>query len=417
MEKQNAASETEYWRAEVKKVFRDFFLLFVTVAVVLIAAGTLAWFASNKEVGGNNMQISTEVPEYVQISVGRTTDHPLNDAADLLVLTDQTGEVQAPREQGDEGNGYDWSNRIIVSNYYRFGRLIPASSDSGEHILFTPDASGTGRNLKNEARFYLADGKKDGDLKALSEIAKSGVDDDSLMATAHVLASASEKEAEEFWEGYRYATSWYNTNDDGYYADIPVWLRTNAEAAVSLGIEGYVTAKNGVIVAETENLEEENSDALYKAVRVAILREQDSRLVPVASADESGKEKNVIPLQNVAEYGETGQSILDSKNYTVTRDTGDERDDGQLYGIRLADEEHITDGIRQSANYEEYDPYNGESVITLAAAGEAENGEWGTAAKLIIRIWLDGDDKDCWNETAGQDWSIHLRFYKLENNS
>lgn len=398
---QDEISDREYWQQEKEKAIWNLLIFLAAVVIVAIAVGTAAWFASNKEVSGSNMQVITEVPEYVQISVGRTSDRIVNDAADLLALSQQA--VQAPRETAEAGS-YDWSNRVNISNYYRFGRLIPASSDSGRYILFTPDAAGAGKNLKSQPRFFRADGGNDGDIKTVQGIAQNVADTDPLMATAHVFTSAAEKEATSFWDGYRHSTSWYNTNDDGYYTDIPVWLRTNAESDISLYVEGYVTKKSGELQSE------EAPDALYKAVRVALLQEQNGELIPVVVADGNGKAKNIIPVQNADDYGSSDQSILDSENYTVTRDTGGTITDDKLFGVRLLNPA----SIQQAANYVEYLPYNGESVVTLPAADDQGESGWGEAQKLVIRIWLDGDDKDCWNATAGQDWNIHLRFAKLE---
>ena len=50
----------------------------------------------------------------------------------------------------------DWSNTVDVSAYYGFGKLIPASSITGENIIFTPDASGVGKTVKQSAKFYQA---------------------------------------------------------------------------------------------------------------------------------------------------------------------------------------------------------------------------------------------------------------------
>ena len=401
-------SEREYWQQEKEKAIWDLMIFFAAVVIVAIAVGTAAWFASNKEVGGNGMHVLAEVPEQVQISGGKTTDKTLNDSEDVLVLSD--GVVQEPRETGADSRN-DWSNQFQVANYYRFGRLIPASSDSGKHILFTPDAAGNGKKLKTNARFFVADQKTDGDLKALSGVARTqsdaNADTDSLMATAYAFPDSAAKSVEDFWTGYSSSTIWFNTNDDGYYVDIPLWLRTNARTPVSLYVEGYVTKKDGSLATE-----EGDPDALYKAVRVALLKEQNSGLIPAVTADTEGKAKNIIPLQNATAYGMSDNSILDSKNYTVTRDKTDEITDGKLYGLGLSDALYTNGGILQAGNYTEYMAYTGETVVTLATP--EEEAEWGEKQKLILRIWLDGEDKDCWNETAGQDWSIHLKFVRAE---
>ena len=85
------------------------------------------------------------------------------------------------------------------------------------------------------------------------------------MATAHVDTTSS---GNDDWmtadtPTYSKATSWSDTNDDGYYVDIPVWLRTSSKESLAVYVSGFVTDKT------EENLED--TDDLYKAVRVAIL--------------------------------------------------------------------------------------------------------------------------------------------------
>lgn len=53
----------------------------------------------------------------------------------------------------------------------------------------------------------------------------------------------------------------------------------------------------------------------------------------------------------------------------------------------------------------------GTTVIDLTAAANKGTGvEYGAGKQYIIRVWLEGEDPDCYNETAGQDWSISLKF-------
>ena len=423
---------------ERKKIISNLVLLMAAFFVAFLALGTLAWFRMNKIVSGEGVSVFMNVPDGVQISLGRTgvnangavSDRAVNDPDDLLWLEpDENGEnwkIVAPRNNED-GDAYDWSEWINVSNYYTFGKLIPASSVSGENILFTPDAVGNGRKIITVANFYLANGKTDGDLKAVKgKLAEGETDGDGLMTTVHVYRSDDGKN-DSFWNGYRCRSTWYDTNDDGYYVDIPLWFRTNSKVSKSLKVDGFITKKDGSLATQT--LEgEEDPDSLYKAVRVALLVENgDGSLIPAVPAKD-GFERNIIPLQNAVSYGETGHSIVDSKNYTVTRDTDDERDDEALYGIQKT--EDMEGGVKQSENYAQYYTYGAENasegqnegtssgtlpaVLVLAAAGTSENdGVWSETSKVIIRIWLDGDDQDCWNETAGQDFSIHLRFSEL----
>lgn len=57
-------SDREYWQQEKKKVIWDFLIFFAAVVIVAIAVGTAAWFASNKEVGGNGMAVSAQAMPY-----------------------------------------------------------------------------------------------------------------------------------------------------------------------------------------------------------------------------------------------------------------------------------------------------------------------------------------------------------------
>lgn len=53
-------SDKEYWQQERQKVIRDLLLFFVALIIVAIGVGTAAWFASNKEVSGNNMVVAPQ---------------------------------------------------------------------------------------------------------------------------------------------------------------------------------------------------------------------------------------------------------------------------------------------------------------------------------------------------------------------
>ncbi|MBQ1433447.1 MAG: hypothetical protein IIZ09_10160, partial [Ruminococcus sp.] len=48
-------------------------------------------------------------------------------------------------------------------------------------------------------------------------------------------------------------------------------------------------------------------------------------------------------------------------------------------------------------------------TIEVTKAAPDNNG-YGTAKQYTIRVWLEGEDQDCWNATAGQDWKIALKF-------
>ncbi|MBQ1388125.1 MAG: hypothetical protein IIY78_00675 [Clostridia bacterium] len=67
------------------------------------------------------------------------------------------------------------------------------------------------------------------------------------------------------------------------------------------------------------------------------------------------------------------------------------------------------------ANYACLTPTSAGSSQSVVATipGSTTSGNYGAEKKLIIRVWLDGEDGECWNDNAGQDWAISLRFSKL----
>jgi len=40
---------------------------------------------------------------------------------------------------------------------------------------------------------------------------------------------------------------------------------------------------------------------------------------------------------------------------------------------------------------------------------------YGAARKYYVRVWLEGEDPECWNANAGQDFNISLKFTKIES--
>ena len=85
-----------------------------------------------------------------------------------------------------------------------------------------------------------------------------------------------------------------------------------------------------------------------------------------------------------------GDSILDW--YTTTDNNGAV---GSLNGTKAS----------YTASPTKYTEANG--FVTLKPG---TGGEYGDATKFVVRVWLEGNDPDCWNETAGQDWYINLKF-------
>jgi hypothetical protein len=366
----------------------------------------------SREVEVKNIQMTATVPEDIQISLGKigttaavgtasttTADGAL--AMNTGFLMTSSGSVVAPREDGVENNDIDWANSVDVSAYYGFGKLIPASSINGEDIIFTPDANGVGKTVKTTAKFYQAADAGTPKNEA-SELAGTGgtVGSGTLNATAHTYTSATDRSTTWLGTTYQKASAWNNTNDDGYYIDIPVWLRTSS-ASVTVGVQAYVVdvaatdAANALAVANTATAADEK---LYKAVRVAILDEDgaaDSNLIPVADGDGT---------LSTAGDKYTGASVLNW--YTRSASTNPDTNANAQQALKST-------GTSNAGEYDDPEIYAGASTAVATLTSSGTGTAYGNAVKVIIRVWIEGEDPDCWNETSGQDWSINLKFIKI----
>jgi hypothetical protein len=388
----------------------------LTASAMMLSSATYAWFTMSREVEVKNIQMTATVPEDIQISLGKigTTD-------DVSEMSTSTGDgslamntgflmtsanaVVAPREDGVDNNDIDWANSVDVSAYYGFGKLIPASSISGQNIIFTPDANGVGKTVKSTAKFYQAATAATAGSEATVLAGTNGtVGDGTLNATAHTYADVTDRTAT--WAGttYEAASAWNNTNDDGYYIDIPVWLRTSSES-VSVGVQAYVVdVAADDAVDELAGADDATADGekLYKAVRVAILDGTAatagtaiSNLIPVADGDGT---------LSTAGDKYTGTSVLNW--YTRSANTNPDTNANTAQAL-------ASTGTNNAGQYGAPLTYAGANTAVATLTG-GNGTAYGTSVKRIIRVWIEGEDPDCWNETAGQDWSINLKFVKIE---
>ena len=389
--------------------------------------------------------MTATTPEDIQISLGTITGH-----TEAISLAKNTGYLTDSSGATDPTSDYDWSNIADVSHYYAFGKLIPASSATGEDIFYTNGASGVGRTMKSNATFYQATAKVAVNKTGTNTAA--GTADDKAIATSHILTAATDKfggtAGEDDTNTYEKASSWNDTNDDGYYIDIPVWLRTTSSNAQDIYVCGYVCDRTD------ETNEGSDGDDLYKAVRVAILTgegatnggcltlvdggatlgtQDDSYRAGKYPANLTAANTNILDSDNYREplktmflevgvwgkaphialllfvekqkgrFLEVPYSGTGTSNKSGTNAVGRmEYNDGKIYGIS-ATTPAWTEITAENSN-------NGDTKVATLAAGTGSTA--GTPTKLIIRVWLEGEDGNCWNENAGQDWNINLKFMK-----
>jgi len=277
------------------------------------------------------------------------------------------------------------------------GKIIPASSTNGEDIFFTPDASGNGTTLKSDAKFYqvaslASAGFANANIFGWDSDEKkyvAGGAGDKARTTLHAITNVDA--SADTWnpanpEGngntYDSADAWNITNDDGYYVDIPVWFRNSAKEDATLAVDAYVTTNAG----RTQDANAASDDELYLAARAAIIYTNSS------SASDSTN------LLRIRKDGFAATTSVTDFMYS-TNSTGD-----AVSGVGG------TSGFVPT--YGEAVEYDGAVFLTVPGREESTTAKYGTMVKAVVRVWLEGEDPNCWNPNAGQDFNISLKFVK-----
>jgi hypothetical protein len=373
----------------------------LTVSAMMLSSATYAWFTMSREVEVNNIKMTATVPEDIQVSLGhlknvvnKTSDVTVANANEHTGLANNegvldsadaaaadNGNVKKPLTGNDAISMLDWSNSADISEYYWLGKIIPASSTDGENIYFTPDASGVGKSLKTDAKYYTAVEK----LTHKTEDRKVGTGEAATDATTfyrttlHAITGTDDAWQTDATNGYKTAQEWNWTNDDGYYVDIPVWFRTSSTTGATLAVDAYVTTDAKV-----------DEDDLYLAARTAIIYQDVDAPSDETIAAATAKTTGLIEVRK--DKWSENVSIVDFMTSTNA--------DGEA--VKSVDGNH-------GATYNTDTHYNGKTAIKLNAGA---SNTYGTPTKAIIRVWLEGEDPNCWNQNAGQNFNISLKFSK-----
>jgi hypothetical protein len=357
------------------------------VSAMMLATSTYAWFTMAREVEVQNIQMTATVPANLQISAGmlNTTvgsGDGYNNNKGILVkdasaTNADNGNVAAPGDAAEY-----WSNSIDLSNYYVMGKIMPASSTNGQAIFFTPDAAGVGKTLTTGAKFYKA--VDNAAVQAESTI-RTGSEKTTLASTLH--AFTGENGTGDTWLGdglntgtYRKSVEWNDTKDDGYYVDIPLWIRSSStDQDIVLAVDAYVTSSS-----------KKDEDDLYKAARAVILGANKSttsglleiRPDSLMNGDSPNNETIVDFMYTTNASGEAVSQVSDENLPTYATVA---HYNGSLLG---------GDGTS--------------NILKIAKA--SADGKYGTPTKFWVRVWLEGEDPNCWNDNAGQDFRINLKF-------
>ena len=385
----------------------------LTVSAMTLASSTYAWFTMSREVEVKNIQMTASVPEDLQISLGALTNiatsgtgNPtaaeisvnangyvgLSGNQGILAGSADNGGATAPANDGTAVDNLFWANTADISEYYRLGKIIPASSIDGKNIFFTPDASGQGKTLKDGAKFYQVASVNSSDIYKWdsdnSVYSTSGAGDE---ARTKLHAITAVDAASDFWnpanvEGgtntYDSADAWNLTNDDGYYVDIPVWFRNSAKEDAKLAVDAYVTTNAG----RTQDANAASDDELYLAARAAIIYAKTSG--DSTTPDSTGllriRKDSFTSTDSIINYmystNNNGDAVASVASYVPTYGTAAE--------------------------------YDGAAFLTVPGRDESTAAKYGNMVKAVVRVWLEGEDPNCWNPNAGQDFNISLKFTK-----
>ena len=247
-----------------------------------------------------------------------------------------------------------WSNKAATSSVYAsFGKLIPASSTDGTNLYYTTKAKQNGKSV---------------DITGANAFTQA-TENNNAGWTFQTAGASSETESN--------LTA--DTKGEGYYLDIPVWFRTTNVEDVKLGVD--------VTVEDPNKDNDDTKGDLYKATRVAILDENRS-----------------VAKGGVFIGEETDVASGYYKGKAVKAATGSSEDD--YYGAVTTATEVIESNGKVTNTATE--------VATVKGVGTGKTG-YGTPTKYYIRVWLEGEDVNCWNANAGQSFTVDLKFYDLSN--
>jgi hypothetical protein len=372
--------------------------------------------------------MTATVPENLEISLGDNTGIVASAASGNIGLNTATGVTIAnmgmvpfdgvmPPDGATNGstdaatikNTTDWSNSVDFSKHYVAGKLKPVSSTDGNYLFKTTDANEKGKAVERTAGFTQVTRSDEAGLYRIGSVA----DDEFTYNSADTSYLDSANLAE------------------GYYIDFPVWFRTSAKSSASVNhTTGYITDTNmlnlGVVATIKQRTASVADEDLYHAVRVAILPSgndvsADGTMVVTGSTgtiinSSEGAVDSVVAWYNrygsdKTGNGKTATTAVDLKD--VTRQAV--MAPGNLIWnptTALATNANAIYGWADLVN-QAYTADTGESVVKVPLA--AADADWGYSERYVIRVWLEGEDVNCWNETAGQDFDITLKFVQLES--
>lgn len=164
-----------------------------------------------------------------------------------------------------------------------------------------------------------------------------------------------------------------STEADGlYYVDIPLYILTTGSENVSIAVDPKLSS----VTAEGEN------SKIYQAVKFAVLKDEDGTLSNIGGTFQATDTMFGNPVSDVTG---TTATYADDNNAAITlkQDATERGTDFLLYGT-----DHLTRKNQVSGN----------------------NGKTYEYTKVVVRVWIEGQNKNCITDNANQSFNVDLVF-------
>lgn len=167
---------------------------------------------------------------------------------------------------------------------------------------------------------------------------------------------------------------------DRYYIDIPVWFRTT-----TTGVAGETVDLS--VSAEVTGLKD--SDVLYKATRISILGTNNGISVESLPTSSFG-----VILPTESKYFKSD----DQNNPLAIASAGNKDTNFTRSNVTFVDQT-VSGGNN-----------TGTTVVSIPV--NTSDKRYGDMTKRVVRIWLEGEDENCFDTNAGQSFNVGLTFTK-----
>lgn len=351
------------------------------VSALMLTTSTYAWFTMSREVEVTGIRMTATVPESIQISLGAGTNSSTGVTMTIDDTTNKLTAVSVPVADTE------WTNSVAISEYYKFGKLTPATSANGSDVYYTSDATGVGKTLSGHT--ITSSGVMGGGT-ADAGFTKADVADALGIGNAATWVQNISNRAADVTP--------LDSTTNGYYVDIPVWFRTSISGGATLTVQA--TFSDG-----TNGKTNTDGTRLYKAARVSVLQGNNSTTTSNALTQAVLKDSgaNYYRTSNGATRGSAAGYTINAANTKGT-------------AIPNASWAKVACIDQFNGTYDSTETNkagNGNAVVTIPAPTGDDPWSSMTGAPYTIRVWLDGEDVDCWDANAAQDFGISLKFVQL----